>query len=150
MQLHWGHKLGIAIAIFISAMLAMVFYAARQSNEMIDENYYQKELVYQSVIEAQKNLLRVSSNNIVTQDMDEVIILLPEGTFAGFDSGAVALLRNDAERLDVRVNMEDNGSNRTVIPKSRLSAGMYRARIRWSSGGIPYYKEESVFVEKQR
>lgn len=148
-QLNWGHKLAIVIVLFLVAMLTMVFYAARQTNEMIDDNYYQKELGYQDLIDAQKNLLAVSANNIVSQDMDEVIFTLPIGTFEGLDSGRVELLRTDAERLDKFLDIIPDGTNRRSIPKAELSAGIYRARIRWSSKGIPYYKEESVYVEKQ-
>jgi hypothetical protein len=148
-QLNWGHKLAIVIVLFLVAMLAMVFYAARQDNEMIDENYYQKELGYQDLIDAQKNLLAVTANNIVSQDMDEVIFTLPIGTFEGLDSGRVELLRTDAERLDRFLDLRPDGTNRRSIAKAELSAGVYRARIRWTSKGVPYYKEESVYVEKQ-
>lgn len=148
-QLNWGHKLAIVIVLFLVAMLTMVFYAARQDNEMIDDNYYQKELGYQDLIDAQRNLLGISANNIVSQDMDEVIFTLPIGTFEGLDSGRVELLRTDAQRLDRFLDIQPDGTNRRSILKSELSPGMYRARIRWTSKGIPYYKEESVYVEKR-
>jgi len=117
-QLNWGHKLAIVIVLFLVVMLAMVFYAARQDNEMIDDNYYQKELGYQDLIDAQKNLLAVSANNIVSQDMDEVIFTLPVGTFEGLDSGRVELLRNDAQRLDKSLVISPDGTNRRSIPKA--------------------------------
>src|SRR5690606_325309 len=112
-------------------------------------NYYQKELEYQSVIDAQENLMRISGDNIVSQDMDEVIITLPVGTFEKLESGHIELLRREDSRRDIGMDIEPNGSNRRTILKEQLLPGMYRARIRWVSGGKPFYREESIYVEKQ-
>jgi len=147
-QLNWGHKLAIVIGLFLVAILGMVFVASRQTNEMIDDNYYQKEMAYQQVIDAQSNLMKVSSNNLVSQDMDEVIITLPVGTFEHLDSGRVELLRNDASLKDVVLELRPDGYSRRSIPKEQLYPGLYRARIQWIDKGIPYYREESVYVEK--
>lgn len=147
-QLNWGHKLAIAIGLFLVAILAMVYVATQQTNEMIDDHYYQKELRYQQVIDAQRNLMNVSTNNLVSQDADEVIVTLPAGTFEHLDSGRVELLRNDASRMDIFLDLRPDGYNRRSIPKDDLAPGLYRARIHWTSQGVPYYREESVFVEK--
>jgi hypothetical protein len=56
-------------------------------------------------------------------------------------------LRNDSKSKDVQLTIEPNGSNRRTIPKSDLSKGMYKSRIKWTNCGKAFYKEESVFVE---
>ena len=145
--MNWGHKLTIFIVVFLVVMLGMVFYASMQTNEMVDDNYYQKELEYQDVIDARQNLVDVSTNNLVGQTLLEVVITLPPGTFESLESGNIELLRNDSKGKDVQLAIEPNGSNRRTIPKSSLLKGMYKARIKWKNGGKEFYKEESVFVE---
>jgi hypothetical protein len=52
----WGYKILIVYILFIGMILGMVYVASRQTNEMQDDNYYAKELVYQSVIDGKNNL----------------------------------------------------------------------------------------------
>ena len=146
--MNWGHKITIVIVLFLVGMLGMVFYASMQTNEMIDDKYYQKELVYQQVIDAKQNLMNISADNIISQNMNELVITLPTGTFEKLEEGQIELLRSDNERKDVRQTMEVTGHNRYTIQKNGLTKGIYKARINWKSGGTPFYKEESVFVEK--
>ena len=145
--MNWGHKLTIVIIVFLVVMLGMVFYASMQTNEMIDDNYYQKELEYQNVIDAKQNLVNVSTNNLVSQTSIEVVITLPLGTFENLEKGNIELLRNDSKGKDIQLAIIPNGSNRRTIPKSTLLKGMYKARINWTNEGKEFYKEESVFVE---
>ena len=145
--MNWGHKLTIFIILFLVVMLGMVFYATMQTNEMIDDNYYQKELEYQDVIDAKQNLINISTNNLISQTFLEVVITLPPGTFEKLEKGNIELLRNDSKANDVQLEIEPNGSNRRTIPKSSLLKGMYKSRIKWTNDGKEFYKEESVFVE---
>ena len=146
--MNWGHKITIVIILFLVGMLGMVFYASMQTNEMIDDEYYQKELVYQQVIDARQNLMNLSTNNLVAQNSQDIIITLPNGAFEKLESGHIELLRTDAAIKDVNQDMKFVGTNRYVIPKTGLSKGIYKARINWINNGVPYYKEETVFVEK--
>jgi len=145
--MNWGHKLTIFIVAFLVVMLGMVVFATMQTNEMIDDNYYQKELEYQDVIDARQNLMDVSTNNLVSQTLLEVAITLPPGTFEKLESGNIELLRNDSKSKDVQLAIVPNGSNRRTIPKSELLKGMYKSRIKWKNDGKEFYKEESVYVE---
>jgi|SRR5690606_21050937 hypothetical protein len=145
--MNWGHKITIVIVVFLVAMVSMVIVAYRQTNDMIDENYYTKELEYQKIIDARRNLLKVSDNNLISQGPDIVLVHLPVGTYEKLESGTIEFLRPDDKSKDVFTALEWTGHNRIEIPKSQLHRGMYRARIKWSSGGIPFYKEETLFVE---
>ena len=145
--MNWGHKITIVIVLFLIGMLGMVYLASIQNNEMIDDHYYQKELAYQDVIDASQNLVNLTSDNLVSQTMTEVMITLPVGTFEKLEKGNIELLRIDSKSKDVQLPLEANGWNVRTISKNTLIKGMYKARIRWTSAGKEYYKEESVFVE---
>ncbi len=54
--MNWGHKITIVIVVFLVAMVSMVIVAYRQTNDMIDENYYTKELEYQKAGEDERSL----------------------------------------------------------------------------------------------
>ncbi len=145
--MNWGHKITIVIILFVAGMLGMVTYAMMQDNEMIDDHYYQKELEFQGVIDASQNLINLTGDNLVSQTMSDVVITLPVGTFEKLEKGNIELLRIDSKSKDVQLPIEANGWNVRTISKSTLIKGLYKARIRWTSGGKEYYKEESVYVE---
>lgn len=145
--MNWGHKIAIVIVIFLVGMVSMVYFALQQTNEMIDDQYYQKEMAYQQVIDAQQNLQDISDDNLVSQTMYEMVFTLPTGTYEKLEKGNIELIRNDSKSKDVQLAIVPNGSNRRVIAKSTLSKGIYKARIRWTSDKKEFYKEESVYVQ---
>jgi nitrogen fixation protein FixH len=145
--MNWGHKLTIVIALFLITIISMVIFASQQTNEMVDANYYQKELRYQDIIDAKKNLLAVTDANLVTQDAATVFVHFPEGTYTDLLEGMVELLRPDSKAKDIILRMEPKDYGRKRISKNDLSKGMYRARLDWKAGGKAYYKEEMIYVE---
>lgn len=145
--MNWGHKIGIVIVVFVIGMLSMVFYASQQTNEMIDDNYYQKELAYQEIINGKQNLYDLTPEDLLTQNDQEVIITLPVGSFENLEKGHIELMRTDAKEKDIQMALLPNGSNQRMIEKSKLTKGIYKARIRWTNAGKEYYKEESVYVQ---
>lgn len=144
--MNWGYKILIVIILFITGMLGMVMCAMRQTNDMVDHHYYQKELAYQEIIDAQKNLLEKNSDLLVTQNDQELLITLPSGTFENFEKGSVECLKPDMASKDVLFDLQPGGDNQYSIPKNKLSAGIYNIRIQWISGGTPYYKQESIHL----
>ncbi|MFZ1676446.1 MAG: FixH family protein [Saprospiraceae bacterium] len=145
--MNWGHSLTIFIILFLAGMLGMVYYASMQSNEMIDDHYYEKEIKYQSTIDAQKNLMAISTGSLIDQNQNEVIITFPLGSFESMENGTIELLRNDAQRKDVDLVIQTNGSDRQLISKNSLTKGMYTARIKWTNAHKEYYREEKLIVE---
>ncbi|MEP6792968.1 MAG: FixH family protein [Saprospiraceae bacterium] len=145
--MNWGHSLTIFIILFLAGMLGMVYYASMQSNEMIDDHYYEKEMKYQSTIDAQKNLMAISTGSLIDQNQNEVIVTFPMGSFESMENGTIELLRNDAQRKDVDLAIQTNGTDRQLISKNSLTKGMYTARIKWTNAHREYYREEKLIVE---
>ena len=145
---NWGHGIFGAILLFLVGMGTMVYIASGQTNEMVDDHYYQKELAYQGVIDAGKNLKALTSQSIVSQTSAYVVIQLPVGSFESLESGSIDLQRNDASRNDVHLELSSTGSSVIEIPKSGLTRGFYRMRIAWINQQVPYFFDEKVFIEK--
>jgi nitrogen fixation protein FixH len=146
MHMHWGHKITIVILLFLVSLGTMVWYAMQQTNEMVDSQYYQQELAYQQVIDAQHNLNAVTSNKIITQTSDGLHVQLPTGTFETLNSGTIELMRPDDSGKDIHIDMQSADQGKTLIAAANVTKGVYNARLRWENGGTPFYKEEIVFV----
>jgi hypothetical protein len=147
-SLNWGHGLLGVILLFLVSMTGMVYVASRQNNEMVDDHYYQKELAYQGVIDAGKNLKSLTKESIVSQTPEKVVIQFPVGSFENLESGSLELQRNEASQKDLHLPLTLSGSSAFEISKSGLTRGMYKMKISWINQQVPYFYEENVFVDK--
>jgi hypothetical protein len=144
--MNWGHKITIVILLFLVSLGTMVWYAMQQTNEMVDSQYYQQELAYQQVIDAQHNLNAMTKHKIITQTDEGLNVQLPTGTFETLQSGTIELMRPDDSDKDIHIDMQSSDQGRTLIAAANVTKGVYNARLRWENGGTPFYKEETVFV----
>lgn len=144
--MNWGHKIAIVIIAFILIMLGMVYVAYRQTNEMEDTNYYEKELKYQSKIDAANNLNEAGGDSILSQDNRGVIVHIPGALMTDFKNGRIEFLRSDSEQKDFNLNFAPDTSGIFLIDRSKFSYGIYKARIQWENGTKHYYKEQAIFL----
>ncbi|HEX5113441.1 MAG TPA: FixH family protein [Saprospiraceae bacterium] len=147
-SLNWGHGILSVILLFLVGIAFMVYVASKQNNEMVDDHYYQKELAYQGVIDASKNLQMVTEKSLVHQTIDNLVIQFPEGSFEQLVSGSIDLQRNDAKEKDLHFNVSTSGNGIFEIPKSTMTNGLYKIRISWVNKQLPYYAEENIFINK--
>lgn len=148
MKLNWGYGILIVIVLFFILMGTMYYFAARESNEMIDSDYYEKELKYQEVIDASKNLLSLSKNTLFSQNDTAIFFIFPKGSYETFLEGSLELLRNEKQALDYKTPIRPDTSGVVIVAKKLLAPGIYRARLKWQAHATPFYKEESVLVKK--
>ncbi len=146
--MNWGYKITFVIVAFILIMLSMVFVAFKQSNEMIDTNYYEKELKYQSLINASDNLYSISKGDLIKQNAQDVIIQIPQNLHTNFTNGKIDFIRNDDQRKDIVIDFTPDQNGLFIINKARFSSGFYIGRIQWNNDQKPYYREEKISIVK--
>ena len=73
-KLNWGTRITVLYLGFVALIVFLVAGSMRQSFDLVSPDYYQKELEYQSVIEAGKNQAAVSSPVKVIPNADFVMI----------------------------------------------------------------------------
>ena len=137
----------ILLIALLVIILGIFLYRSIQHKALMDTTYSEPDLSSQEIIDAKKNLLDISDNNIMNQTLHDVVITLPIGTFEKLEKGSVEMIRKDDISKNVQLIIEPNGYNMRTIPKDKLVKGMYKSRITWWNDGKMFYKEESVFVE---
>lgn len=141
--MNWGYRILIVLVAFLGGIFFMVSVAMKQSNEMMDEQYYKKELVHQQLIDASRNLSRLNEPLRISDSGGFVNIRLP---FAAVpDSGVVSFVRPSDKGMD-RSNRLVPGSALFSCPKAQLHSGLYLVRVDWESVGVHYYFEQKYFV----
>jgi len=145
--MNWGHKLTIVIGIFILAMLSMVYLAFQQTNDMVDTNYYDKELKYQLKIDAAQNLNAASTEVLVTQFEKDVKILIPKNLTKNFANGKLEFLKSDDKKRDINLSFQPDTTGQFIIDGKQFVRGLYKVRLQWESEDKSYYREQDLMLE---
>lgn len=145
--MNWGHKILITIVAFILIMLSMVYVAMKQTNEMEDANYYEKEMKYQARIDAAHNLNEAGNDTILTLSKEGVSILIPEKLRTDFENGKIEFLRSNDQKKDLTINFTTDSSGQFFVERSKFTTGFYKAKIDWDNEQKHFYKEQVIYIE---
>lgn len=141
--MNWGKGITLFIICFIATMLGMVYIAFKQSNEMIEDNYYDREVKYQKIIDAKSNL-RPLLNDFELKDTFQFIWLkLPLAAARKIENGELRMIKMDRADADQTIPIEQP---ETHIDKSKFQKGIYHIKLSWTSENIPYFYETDLAI----
>jgi hypothetical protein len=144
--MNWGYKILIVIVLFIIGMGTMVSIAMMQKNEMIDEQYYVKELKHQGQIDAENNLNALEEKLTIKDSLGALVVKIPSAPLQHIQEGSVVFLRPSDQSKDRRLVLNVDSSGRQLFNKSNFVKGQYKVRISWKSEQKAYYYEQPLFV----
>lgn len=144
-KLNWGHGLLIALGCFMIFILTLilVFPLGKQNAELISDNYYEEELVYQEVIDAKNNAEALTVTPIYKQSAEGIRITFPEELTVDENKINFFLFRTDDSNLDVKKDLILE--NRSIlIPNKILAPGSYTLKIKWYGDKKPHQIDYDV------
>lgn len=145
-KLNWGHGVAIALGSFIIFILFLIFvYSSGMKNsELISDDYYQDELIYQQVIDAKNNAETLVQKPAYSQDKNGITIVFPQSVSVDDSKVNFTLFRTDDGNLDVKKEITLDGSKQFTIPSKVLSAGSYTLKVSWKENKKPYQLDYDV------
>ena len=146
--MNWGRGILIVIIVFLTAMCSMVYIATKQTNDLIDDNYYEKEVAFQSQINGELKVNAVCTSSLIAQDDKNISVTLPKALSGKVTEGTVVFLRSDDESKDVSATLEPGTETSQVVSKEKIEKGFYTARIKWKNNDTLCYREEKLYVKK--
>jgi hypothetical protein len=143
MKLDWGYKLTISLIVFAGIMATMVTIAMRQNIDLVDKEYYKKELAYQEQIDKISNAVDKNALQI-TFDEDAPYIKLQFREVV--NDGKIHLFRPSDASEDKIFAIGTDGNGLQKIPFDQLSSGLWRIKIDWSKDGEAFYHEQQITI----
>lgn len=141
--MNWGKGLTLVIIAFIGTMLAMVYIAFRQSNEMIEDNYYDREVKYQQIIDAKANLNPFLAEFILADSAQFLYLKLPKASTLNIENGELRMIKMDRAAADNTLKISEA---ETKIDKSAFQKGSYHIKLNWDSYGKSYFYEDDLTI----
>lgn len=145
-KFNWGHGVALALGLFIAFILFMVFgfTYGQQTSELVSDDYYGDELLYQQVIDAKRNAEQLSEIPKYQQVAQGMKVTFPSTIAPENKNIKFELFRTDDANLDVKKELNLDANNEIIIPKQVISKGPYTLKIKWSHAKKPYQVDYDV------
>lgn len=140
----WAWGTVIVYCLFAGGTIGFVLFASTQKVELVSDDYYKKEVVYQQQIERinRTNALDESINWHISESRKTLDFLFSLQLVKG---GTITLYRPSESSQDKKfsINVMDGGGQH--ISLDGLSKGMWRVKVEWNgTDGKSYYKEGDI------
>jgi hypothetical protein len=142
--MNWGKWIIVAFVLFAGFIATLVAVCMRQDVNLVSNNYYRDELVYQ------EQILRMSNVN----QLDQKPVIQKSGAFLSIDFNQLSEIENGKLKLfspsdpkkDKIYLLEPTDKKRHLIPIEDVAKGMYRARMHWVMNKKEYFIETVVNI----
>lgn len=139
----WGHKIAVFYLLFVTGMIFMVLSATREKVDLVTEDYYEQELVYQKRILATENASTLSSPVRIEKILGTLKIQLPEEMKGKRVDAEILLYCPADKKKDIfRKSGTQNGMLEIQTPEK--ISGSYIVKLKWTSSGKEYFIEQNI------
>ena len=144
---NWGTKLLIGMLLFMALMIGFMVSTFMQDINLVEKDYYNKELKYQEQINKESNTRQLEEKISIENINDHLIIAFPDEFITDSIKGEILLYRPSNSKLDIKIPIELNNENTISIPTQNLIKGKYEVKIDYEYLGKPYFQKKTVFIK---
>lgn len=144
--MNWGKGIALTIFVFILGMAFLVYKTTEVESEMVTDNYYEKELHHEEVIQAKKNMLLLSRKPEISIQDGTLQVIFPKEFDVTTAIGEIVLYRPSDPKKDKKYTIAIDENNVQKIPTNELSVGIYQVQLSWQQNQIDYYFEKDIYI----
>lgn len=146
LKLSWGTRIAILYIGFVLLIALMMTLSMRQKIELVSEDYYDKELVFQDKIDEMNNANALSEKITHSITDNSFLIQFPLEFKDQKVKGEVLFFRPSDSSKDFTKAIQLNANSQQNIELSSFSKGMYKMKISWKVNDTPYFSEETIVI----
>lgn len=141
--MNWGKGIIIGMGLFMGFILTMVVIMMRQKIDLVEEDYYKRELNYEDQLAAQKMYVTSAGKISVTSEKNSLHVYFP-AQFQKNDA-TVTLRRPNDKNKDLVLTIKP--IDEVTIPTAAFPKGLFTVTINGSIQGKPYEMSEQVTIK---
>ena len=144
----WGWGIAFLYGGFVVFILSFVIFSISQDYTLVEDNYYQKSLLYQEKIEMMQNTENLNNKPTLKIDKEEnlLTIAFPDSLAQNGIKGQAHFFRPSDNRVDQVLEITINENSEMVVPTSRFIKGLWIMKLSWESSRVSYYQEENLII----
>lgn len=147
LRLNWGWGIFIAMLCFMIFILSFVYKSIAMDeyqHELVSEDYYKDELLYQEEIDKMNNAHTLANNLELTNSEKGILISFPKDIDQEAIKGSIYFQRLSNAKLDFTENIKLVDHNQ-LIPVEKLVSGKWIIKIDWQVGENKYLYKDTHF-----
>ncbi|MDX5326716.1 MAG: FixH family protein [Bacteroidota bacterium] len=146
MKFNWGTGIVIALTLFASGILYVVYRSVSEKVELVTEDYYSQELVYQDRIDEIARGKAAGEVVIRRKAEDTIEIELPEKISGDAGTYSIHFYKPDNSNLDFVEEIKLEGGQRLMVIERNVIPGKWLVKISGMTNQISYYWEVNTFL----
>lgn len=140
MQLSWGTKIAFLYSGFVGMILTLVGATFMRKNELVTDDYYQQETVFQHRLDAARAATALTEPLRITSNASAITLVFPQ-RFSGMAvSGTVRFYAPARATADREFPLEGLSDLRWTLERTQLAPVAYEVQVSWQAGGTDYYQ----------
>lgn len=142
----WGNKILISFLLFVAGMVYLVYRSMKTEFDLVEKDYYKKELVYQDVIDGTNRANQLSSAVSIQQNENGLLLSLPaEMRNKQLDGEILFYCPSDAKKdKNIKLHVDENVTQ--LIPVTNIHPATYVVKIHWTESNHSYFVEKHITV----
>ncbi|MET4082857.1 hypothetical protein ABIB40_002821 [Pedobacter sp. UYP30] len=140
--MNWGTKIVIGLVtfmLFITSLVVYMFYVHGR-DPLIEENYYEKGINYDTEYKAQQNVLNDDAKPKITVSAGQIVIEIKDSATYN-----LVLMRPSSSADDVKLKGSTAGSsNFIVVDKTKMAKGLWFLNLQWRSANKDYLYKNTI------
>ncbi len=142
MKFNWGHGITIFFILFVGTLIFVVISSRKVDRSLVFDNYYEKDIQYQSHINKVKNTTALTKGLEIDKKNGAIIFQFPDLPSI---NGTIAFYRASDKSKDFTKRIILNSKSVMKIDVRSLLKGVWTVKVEWSSNGVPYYTEKHLY-----
>lgn len=140
--MNWGKGIAITLTLFIGFITVLVINMISAKVDLVNEDYYAKEMGFQDKIDAQNNVNNLDIKPKITEDKEDINFFLPPES--NISDVQVNFYRPSDEEGDKEFKIDSDNS--FSLSKSNFESGNYDVTLNFNIGKETYSLKKSVYL----
>lgn len=146
MKFNWGTGITLFYSLFMMTMIYMVYQSTQVNRNLVVDNYYEKDLQYQSHLDKLNNTSTLKNDLGIFQNKKENYLRFSFPKELADVKGDILFYRPSDNSKDFNQSIELDETYEIKIPTSELQKGIWKVKVNWEGNEIPYYKEATIQI----
>lgn len=138
--MNWGKGIIIGMVLFMGFIITLVTIMMRQKIDLVQEDYYQQELLYNQQYDAESNYLSAQNPIEVGTHADTLLLHFP----ADFQTGKATILLQRPNNKNQDLSFAIDAGEQVKIPLKHSEKGQFKCIISGVYRGKEYQMSQQI------
>lgn len=146
MKFHWGHGITLFILIFLGFATWFIVFAFNQSQDLVENDYYEKGANYSRQMEIFKRSALYTDSIQMLNNRSGKVLIVCTGIKNLTDFIGISFIRPSDKNLDLHFQSPPTDTIR--IPLEKFATGKYLVKIAWTMHKQEYNWNSELMITK--